>query len=68
MANDYRTIQWFKITALTGGTSYIENGLGLCPWYLQCFNDFPALTNVAPVPVTTQPDGALPPVAEPPAG
>ena len=66
LANDYRTIQWFKISALTGGTSYMPTGLGLRPWYLQGFDPVQPITSVAPAPTDSAPEGALPPIAEAP--
>ena len=33
LADDYRQIEWFKVNALTGGTTYMPTGLGLRPWY-----------------------------------
>ena len=66
LANDYRTIQWFKISALTGGTSYMSTGLGLRPWYLQGFDPVQPISSVAPAPIDSAPEGALQPVAEAP--
>ena len=68
LADDYRTIQWFKINALSGGTSYMPTGLGLRPWYLKGFNPVQPITSVAPAPIAAAPEGALPPAAEAPAG
>ena len=51
LADDYRTIQWFKINALSGGTSYMPTGLGLRPWYLKGFNPVQPITSVAPAPI-----------------
>ncbi|CAK0786597.1 hypothetical protein CVIRNUC_009811 [Coccomyxa viridis] len=68
LADDYRTIQWFKINALSGGTSYMPTGLGLRPWYLKGFNPVQPIASVAPAPIAAAPEGALPPAAEAPAG
>lgn len=68
LADDYRTIQWFKVNALSGGTSYMPTGLGLRPWYLQGFTPVQPIASVAPAPIAAAPEGALPPVAEAPAG
>ena len=66
LADDYRSIQWFKISALTGGTSYMSTGLGLRPWYLQGFDPVQPISSVAPAPTDSAPEGALPPIAEAP--
>lgn len=55
LADDYRQIQWFKIDALTGGTSYMPTGLGLRPWYLADFSPLVPLVNN-----TAQPPAAAP--------
>ena len=68
LADDYRTIQWFKINALSGGTSYMPTGLGLRPWYLKGFAPVQPIASVAPAPIAAAPEGALPPAAEAPAG
>lgn len=33
--NDWRSIMWNKVGALTGGTADFATGMGLKPWYLQ---------------------------------
>ncbi|EIE23035.1 glycoside hydrolase [Coccomyxa subellipsoidea C-169] len=65
LADDYRQLQWFKVNALTGGTSYMSTGLGLRPWYLADFSPLPEL-GTAPPPAAAPSNSPFPDF--PPAG
>lgn len=54
---DWRTIMWNKIGALTGGTSDFKTGFGLTPWYLE--QGWSALQPAGTTPATRTP-GATP--------
>ncbi|CAL5221967.1 g4249 [Coccomyxa viridis] len=65
LTNDNRTVQWFDISALTGGTTYMSTGLGLRPSYLLGFNPVQPITSVAPAHIDSAPAGAFLPTAKP---
>ncbi|CAL8465539.1 g5075 [Coccomyxa elongata] len=48
LADDYRQIEWFKVNALSGGTTYMSTGLGLRPWYLADFAPLQPVGTPAP--------------------